>query len=157
MGKSWMIRKDQKGVSPVIATILMVAITVVLAAVLYAMVSAMIPPTPTAEHMIGLSKRDSGNNWSLVVDYASGTFPMSGVTLTLKNSDGAIKYPMAAVPFSELTSGNWNTYKVLYQKSQAKDSYVHAGDSILIDKTTYPSGYFYEASDGTRIVAHGTL
>lgn len=35
MKKSW---KDRKGVSPVIATILMVAITVVLAAVLYVMV-----------------------------------------------------------------------------------------------------------------------
>ena len=39
MSKSWMIRKDQEAVSPVIATILMVAITVVLAAVLYVMVS----------------------------------------------------------------------------------------------------------------------
>ena len=38
MKKTW-IRKDNKGVSPVIATILMVAITVVLAAILYLMVS----------------------------------------------------------------------------------------------------------------------
>jgi flagellin-like protein len=36
--KIWRIRKDSEGVSPVIATILMVAITVVLAAVLYVMV-----------------------------------------------------------------------------------------------------------------------
>jgi len=35
----WKFRKDSKAVSPVIATILMVAITVVLAAVLYVMVS----------------------------------------------------------------------------------------------------------------------
>jgi flagellin-like protein len=38
MKKTWAIRKDAKAVSPVIATILMVAITVVLAAVLYVMV-----------------------------------------------------------------------------------------------------------------------
>lgn len=38
MKKVWRIRKDSKAVSPVIATILMVAITVVLAAVLYVMV-----------------------------------------------------------------------------------------------------------------------
>jgi flagellin-like protein len=38
MKKTWTIRKDAKAVSPVIATILMVAITVVLAAVLYVMV-----------------------------------------------------------------------------------------------------------------------
>ncbi|HII40080.1 MAG TPA: type IV pilin, partial [Thermoplasmata archaeon] len=36
------IRKDEQAVSPVIATILMVAITVVLAAVLYVMVSGLI-------------------------------------------------------------------------------------------------------------------
>ncbi len=38
MKKMWKIRKDKSAVSPVIATILMVAITVVLAAVLYVMV-----------------------------------------------------------------------------------------------------------------------
>jgi len=38
MKKTWAIRKDAEAVSPVIATILMVAITVVLAAVLYVMV-----------------------------------------------------------------------------------------------------------------------
>src|SRR5512137_1516467 len=38
MKKIWAIRKDSEAVSPVIATILMVAITVVLAAVLYVMV-----------------------------------------------------------------------------------------------------------------------
>jgi flagellin-like protein len=38
MKKIWKIRKDKSAVSPVIATILMVAITVVLAAVLYVMV-----------------------------------------------------------------------------------------------------------------------
>ncbi len=38
MKKIWKIGKDREGVSPVIATILMVAITVVLAAVLYVMV-----------------------------------------------------------------------------------------------------------------------
>ncbi len=37
-----LIRKDERAVSPVIATILMVAITVVLAAVLYVMVSGLI-------------------------------------------------------------------------------------------------------------------
>jgi len=38
MKKMWKFRKDSRAVSPVIATILMVAITVVLAAVLYVMV-----------------------------------------------------------------------------------------------------------------------
>ena len=50
MKKIWKIRKDSEAVSPVIATILMVAITVVLAAVLYVMVMGFGGPssqTPT--------------------------------------------------------------------------------------------------------------
>ncbi len=42
MKRSWAIRKDEQAVSPVIATILMVAITVVLAAVLYVMVTGLL-------------------------------------------------------------------------------------------------------------------
>ncbi len=42
-----LIRKDENAVSPVIATILMVAITVVLAAVLYVMVSGLIGGGPS--------------------------------------------------------------------------------------------------------------
>ncbi len=45
MKKKAFIHMDEEGVSPVIATILMVAITVVLAAVLYIMVIGMTPPT----------------------------------------------------------------------------------------------------------------
>jgi flagellin-like protein len=51
MKKIWKIRKNSEAVSPVIATILMVAITVVLAAVLYVMVMGFSGPgtqTPTA-------------------------------------------------------------------------------------------------------------
>ena len=47
----WAIQRDSQGVSPVIATILMVAITVVLAAVLYVMVFQLgggPPPNPPA-------------------------------------------------------------------------------------------------------------
>ena len=43
MKRRMFIRRDEEGVSPVIATILMVAITVVLAAVLYIMVMVMVP------------------------------------------------------------------------------------------------------------------
>ncbi|HKZ48728.1 MAG TPA: archaellin/type IV pilin N-terminal domain-containing protein [Thermoplasmata archaeon] len=43
MAKRWLVlKRDEEGVSPVIATILMVAITVVLAAVLYVMVTNLI-------------------------------------------------------------------------------------------------------------------
>src|SRR5438309_12058808 len=49
------IRKDEAAVSPVIATILMVAITVVLAAVLYVMVSGLITGPGGTPQAMGVS------------------------------------------------------------------------------------------------------
>src|SRR2546428_4976074 len=49
------IRKDEAAVSPVIATILMVAITVVLAAVLYVMVSGLLTPTGQGPRVMGVN------------------------------------------------------------------------------------------------------
>ncbi len=57
------IRKDEQAVSPVIATILMVAITVVLAAVLYVMVSGLIGGTTTSSKpavTLTISKTSTG-------------------------------------------------------------------------------------------------
>src|SRR5205823_7040617 len=57
------IRKDERAVSPVIATILMVAITVVLAAVLYVMVSGLITPVGGNKPLVTFSAvtQSSGN------------------------------------------------------------------------------------------------
>src|SRR5438128_12152120 len=52
------IRKDEAAVSPVIATILMVAITVVLAAVLYVMVSGLITGPGGTPQAMGVSVQD---------------------------------------------------------------------------------------------------
>lgn len=61
------IRRNEKAVSPVIATILMVAITVVLAAVLYVMVSGLIGGTTASEPNVQLAQADGqgGNQWKI--------------------------------------------------------------------------------------------
>ncbi|HTY46474.1 MAG TPA: type IV pilin N-terminal domain-containing protein, partial [Methanomassiliicoccales archaeon] len=73
--KIWKMRKNKEAVSPVIATILMVAITVVLAAVLYVMVMGFGTTngsTPTAT-MTYAKASGSGNNDNY-------TFVVAGVT-----------------------------------------------------------------------------
>src|SRR5207245_5580332 len=62
------IRKDEAAVSPVIATILMVAITVVLAAVLYVMVSGLLTPTGQGPRVMGVNigRSGDGTNWTLL-------------------------------------------------------------------------------------------
>ena len=156
MKKSWMIRKDQEGVSPVIGTILMVAITVVLAAVLYAIVAGM-RPTTQEQPIVGMIKQESGNNWTLLVSKVIGTVYLDSTTLTIRNRDGGIMYPMAAVPLSQLTAENWATYKVLYQKQKASDDSLTSGSSLLIDKATYAAGCSYVLTASDSIAATGAL
>ena len=61
MAKRWLVlKKDEEGVSPVIATILMVAITVVLAAVLYVMVSGLIGGGGTARPQVTVITQGQG-------------------------------------------------------------------------------------------------
>ncbi len=155
MNKSWMIRKDQEAVSPVIGTILMVAITVVLAAVLYAMVAT--PPGQQEQPMVGLIKQEAGNNWTLLVSSVRGSVFLDSTTLTMRNKDGVIMYPMAAVPLSQLTAVNWETYKVLYQKQKASDDSMTSGSSLLIDRATYATGCNYVFATRDAIAATGAL
>ena len=67
------IRKDEAAVSPVIATILMVAITVVLAAVLYVMVSGLITPVGGNKPVVAFSSVTKVNAWSWTFTVASAT------------------------------------------------------------------------------------
>jgi flagellin-like protein len=84
MKKTWAIRKDAEAVSPVIATILMVAITVVLAAVLYVMVLGFggdTGNTPTATYSDeGVT---DGRKVTILAIQASDPVPWDDVTIQL--------------------------------------------------------------------------
>src|SRR5438309_9036683 len=82
------IRKDEAAVSPVIATILMVAITVVLAAVLYVMVSGLLTPTGQGPRVMGVNIGTSGDgtNWTLLITTTPSGLTTSAVKLTITTS-----------------------------------------------------------------------
>src|SRR5436189_3326296 len=73
------IRKDEAAVSPVIATILMVAITVVLAAVLYVMVSGLITPVGGNKPLVTFSSVTKVNavTWTFSIASAQPTVAQS--------------------------------------------------------------------------------
>ncbi len=73
------IRKDEAAVSPVIATILMVAITVVLAAVLYVMVSGLITPVGGNKPLVTFSSVTKVNavTWTFSVASAQPSVAQS--------------------------------------------------------------------------------
>src|SRR6266705_3641584 len=84
------IRKDEAAVSPVIATILMVAITVVLAAVLYVMVSGLLTPTGQGPRVMGVNigRSGDGTNWTLLITTTPSGLTTSAVKLTITTSGG---------------------------------------------------------------------
>ena len=77
MKKMWKMRKDKSAVSPVIATILMVAITVVLAAVLYVMVMG----------FGGTQTSTPTGSFTVAAGTTSGTVTFAQINPTVKYTD----------------------------------------------------------------------
>ena len=93
ISKQFAKRRKDSAVSPVIATILMVAITVVLAAVLYVMVGGF-THNPGTANSAGLNEAQNSNtNWTVSVSSASASnIALTGLKLTVVNvSNGAVQ------------------------------------------------------------------
>ena len=149
--------KDDDAVSPVIGTILMVAITVVLAAVLWLMVSGMIQDPEEEKLTLQLSsptmtrvdERPVGGNtcWDAVININKLTpkdekVQWSEVKISIKKADGSILNAASPVTTdipANYAAANGATGDVLfwYIDIQA-DGKVGAGDSIKI--TTMDDG-----------------
>ncbi|MFQ5909802.1 MAG: archaellin/type IV pilin N-terminal domain-containing protein [Thermoplasmata archaeon] len=144
------IGADRKAVSPVIATILMVAITVVLAAVLYVMVSGLVsgPNTAPDPVIMRVTRTGDGSNWKLNVDEAPGTGLNIATTQVVVISDaGAVL--LSATPLSQL-SGNAS-----YEDVDGSGDFT-AGDYVLLSTTTYPVGSEFQllGPDGTLAIGN---
>ncbi|HKZ90089.1 MAG TPA: type IV pilin [Thermoplasmata archaeon] len=149
---SALIRKDELAVSPVIATILMVAITVVLAAVLYVMVSGLIAPPGLPPQAMGVSitRSADGTNWTVVIAHVPVGLTASGTTLSVQNTGGAIA--LAATAFESLAYASDGAVYI-----GDGDATVEAAERLLISTATYPTGYRVEISDGRNLLYAGNL
>ena len=149
MRKRPIIRKDEKGVSPVIATILMVAITVVLAAVLYVMVTGLLTGPGTGPQAMGVTVSQAGGiNWVLLVSSTPSGKAYTSTTLTILKPDGS----------SNLTATAWGTltfatHGCSLQKASTTAVSVQVGDRILCRVTWYPLDSTYQISDGVTLLA----
>lgn len=147
--------RNDDGVSPVIATILMVAITVVLAAVLYVMVIGISTSGPTAETPLGLNQQ--ARNQTTVTILISSANPGSriyGTNIAITQDDG-LPYPTNATlfysdgaPAATYSNGVWSlsdndapfTDGMLIHIFAAS---VHHGDTITISGTGYGVSVLY--------------
>ena len=109
MKKIWKVRKDREGVSPVIATILMVAITVVLAAVLYVMVFQI---DPDVEFDKGGTIEDIKIRDNQTVEIEFGTFSgleATTISLMLEDMNGD-KIPGGEVTGKVIARREWMSF-----------------------------------------------
>ncbi len=141
------VRADQEAVSPVIATILMVAITVVLAAVLYVMVSGLIGSPGNAPKQIGISVTSSGGNWIMTLTSVPAGMTAATTLLSITTNAGFANFTATAL--GSLTTG---ANGIKYQPAQASQTQLSPGDSILISNTIWGSGYRVQLTNGGQIV-----
>jgi len=144
-----LIRGDHDGVSPVIATILLVAITVVLAAVLYVMVSGLLTPVGNGPQIMGvvLGKTGDGNNWTLQIASTPLGLTPSTVHLQLITPGG-----QTAV-YKTFSTLNWVADGAAYLGNGTS---IAAGDRLLVDAVRFPIDYQVLISS-TTILYSGTL
>ena len=146
--------RDTDAVSPVVGTILMVAITVVLVGLLYAIVAGLIA-SPAVPQSIGLVVESTTGNWSVrVVSVPPGKLPNT-TYLLIRDANGSFLLPRMAI--ANFTEANWATLYVLYQDAHPQVAEIEASDRFLIDQARYPRGSVLEISDSQRILAMQTL
>ncbi len=148
------LRKDRRAVSPVIATILLVAITVVLAAVLYVMVSGLFNPHSTAVEFLGVEvgKTGSGNQWILTFASVPTGVTQNETTLTLLNVSGSVALPSKPLYQLETPIGG-----VQYVPASYGPTTLAVGDKVLISVAAYPLGTQYSFVGSGTVLASGTL
>ena len=145
--KIWKIRRDEEAVSPVIATILMVAITVVLAAVLYIMVTTMTgggQATPMGSMNI---KGDSNTGATSERVYFGSINPTQKPTAckiilydTTNNTKiGTYSFPSTDISALSNVTVGWGV--TIKYTDLMDDKVISDGDYIDIDKLTQANSY----------------
>src|SRR3990172_3283826 len=127
------IRKDEQAVSPVIATILMVAITVVLAAVLYVMVSGLLGGQTTNRPVLTFGAvAPSLGNVTFSIASVSQSFPYSSYKATLQvgSTTGSATAVAAETTFATITVGT-TVYRI-YWSDLGDEGNLNDGDSFRV-------------------------
>lgn len=140
MKKIWKMRKDSKAVSPVIATILMVAITVVLAAVLYVMVMGFGGPSNTNPvASFSQAQKMSGNIEKVSFGPFNKDVKPSELKIVIENNSGTPQSTTYNMPATDLTgaltvvaSGTVTGLTSISYTDLAADKKVGNGDYLTL-------------------------
>ena len=160
MKKIWAIRKDAEAVSPVIATILMVAITVVLAAVLYVMVLGF-GGTSTQTPTSSLTKSTVTGGDKFTFAPMSKDTPWSDASILLTDGSATKTWTPLTTDLDNGTTARFNTYTAaanlgtkwvnLTIVDLAGNGYINQGDYITL---TVGTGTFSNTVTYTVTIMH---
>ena len=155
MKKIWAVRKDTEAVSPVIATILMVAITVVLAAVLYVMVLGFGGTQTTTPAATYQKTTDATTNGAKITIVSITKTDVSWNDITIQLSDGtnfaewepvATNLDGGSAVSSNLSGDALGSLTVYCQAFDVSgNGYVSGSDYFVLWATTFSSATQYTA------------
>lgn len=141
MKRSWVIRKDEQAVSPVIATILMVAITVVLAAVLYVMVTGLLAGPGATRPQVTFGQATAvSNGFTFDVAGVSQTKPAANfrVAMSVNGTSAGTAVALAA-------SMSLGGYTITWSDLGGEGD-VTSGDTFRVTRTPFPTNTDYVVS-----------
>ena len=138
------INKEDKAVSPIIATILLIAITVVLAATLYTVLGGFTKGLSSGNPTASINFVESSpDNYSLSVNSISGNVSLSSVVLQVFNGTytGSINLGTATTGYiTGLGDGSKSTNNVSYTVNTGGSKYLSPTTSISLNNVLSKKG-----------------
>jgi flagellin-like protein len=135
--------RAREGVSPVVAVILLVAITVVLASVVYIMVSNIVIVNP---HVAQLSAacQHTGANWTIVITTAAPGITTAGTFFSTRGTNGS--FVIFPVPLTNFTG---------HFVDQDPKGLLNPSDSVTVPYATHPRGSSFTFATGQSVLFEG--
>jgi flagellin-like protein len=136
-GQNMRMSNKKEAVSPVIAVILMVAITVVLAAVLYVMVSGLITDTQTTPRLsMQAANSADGHNWTISMTGFTQEILLKDLTMVLTDSNGieraSIEDLTGAAAANYTLNDDGGNYVLVFNKGSGSPTELSASQSFVV-------------------------
>ena len=140
MRASLQAKLGDRAVSPVIAVILLLAITVVLASVMYITISSLMPSAPQNPTPLGASVTRRGTQWEVEVIAVSSGVSTSSVYMQVLDSNGSTLIPTTPL-------ANFTGFMDL-----SPTGILNPGDRIHLPVALYPAGCWIILGDNQKVL-----
>ena len=144
-------KKKDEGVSPVIATILMVAITVVLAAVLYVMVIGLVDKPPDAPPLCTWSSVGAESSSEAVLEFGTLSYEVKPIEIKLIVKANGTEIGEITIPSNDGAAPQTMTWangpvgaSAIYYDYSPEGLIINQGDYIKLSGLSPQTAYSFE-------------